>query len=145
MATRLVVAVLLLALLHACATPSGVRLDTGQGTPVEYTSPTWGKPVQVDPEAFEQALRQLAQTEPLTLRSPQQGWLVRASYPGFDADIRWQRLMSQSFGGFCKPGQRRTDGGGHTRRHQPRERGSGERGVQVGQSAEQANVWSHIP
>lgn len=109
MATRLIVAVLLLALLPACATPSGVRHDTGQGTPVEYKPPTWSKPVEVDAEAFEQALRQLARTEPLTLRSPQPGWLVRASYPGFDADARWQRLMGQSFGGFCKPGQRRAD------------------------------------
>jgi hypothetical protein len=80
MATRLIVAVLLLALLPACATPSGVRLDTGQGTPVEYKPPTWSKPVEVNAEAFEQALRQLAQTEPLTLRSPQPAWLVRASY-----------------------------------------------------------------
>jgi hypothetical protein len=63
----------------------------------------------VDAEAFEQVLRQWVLDAPLTLRSPQQGWLVRASYPGFDAGTRWQRLMSQSFGGFCKPGQRRAD------------------------------------
>jgi len=109
MSARLAIAVLLLALLHGCATPSGVRLDTGRGTPVEYRPPTSSKPAKVGAEAFEQSLRQLVQTEPLTLRSAQQGWLVRASYPGFDADTRWQRLMSKRFGGFCKPGQRRAN------------------------------------
>jgi len=37
MATRLITAVLLLVLLNACATPRVVRLDTGQGEPLEYT------------------------------------------------------------------------------------------------------------
>jgi hypothetical protein len=109
MAPHLTAAVVLLALLNACATPGGVRLDTGQGAPLEYRPPTSSKPVKVDAETFEQALRQLVQTEPLTLRSAQQGWVVRASYPGFDADTRWQRLMGKRFGGFCKPGQRRAD------------------------------------
>jgi hypothetical protein len=109
MATRLTVTVLLLALLNACVNPRGVRLDTGEGAPLEHRLTTPSKPVEVDADAFEQSLRQLALGAPLTLRSPQQGLLVHASYPGFDADTRWQRLMSQSFGGFCKPGQRRAD------------------------------------
>jgi hypothetical protein len=109
MATRPLIAALLLALTHACASQPAVRLDTSQGAPLEYRPTTSSKPVRVDAEAFEQALRQLALTAPLTLHTPQQGWLVRASYPDFNADTRWQRLMSQSFGGFCKPGQRRAD------------------------------------
>ncbi|MBN1207138.1 MAG: hypothetical protein JXB05_19790 [Myxococcaceae bacterium] len=107
MATRLIVAVLLLALLNACATPAVVRLDTGQGAPLEYKPPSSNKPVKVDAEAFEEALTPLVLNAPLTLRPPQQGWLVRASYPSNDADTRWQRLLSKSFGGLCAPGQRR--------------------------------------
>ncbi len=107
MATRLTAVVLLLALLNACATPHLVRLDTGQGEPLEYSPPTSTQPVKVDAEAFEEALTQLALNAPLTLRPPQQGLVVRASYPGNDADTRWQRLMSKSYGGICKPGQRR--------------------------------------
>jgi hypothetical protein len=107
MATRLLVAVLLLALLDACATPRVVRLDTGQGSPVEYKPPSSHKSVKVDAEAFEDALARLVLNTPLTLRVPQQGWLVRASYPSNDADTRWPRLMSKSFGGLCAPSQRR--------------------------------------
>jgi hypothetical protein len=109
MATRLTVAVLLLALLNACATPHGVRLDTGQGAPLEYRPPTSNKSVKVDAEAFEEALTQWVLNAPLALRPPQQGWLVRASSPSNDPDTRWQRLMSKSFGGLCKAGQRRED------------------------------------
>jgi hypothetical protein len=84
MASRLAVAVLLLALLSARAPSRGVRLDTGQGPPVEYRPPTSSMSVKVDPEAFERALRQLALTAPLTLSSTQQGrrhswsWWMRA-------------------------------------------------------------------
>jgi len=109
MAPRLTAAVVLLALLNACATPLVVRLDTGQGAPLEYRPPSSNKPVQVEADAFEESLTQLVLKAPLTLRSPQQGWLVRASYPSNDADTRWQRVMSKSFGGLCEPGQRRED------------------------------------
>jgi hypothetical protein len=107
MATRLTAAVLLLALLNACTTPRVVRLDTGQGEPLEYTPPTSTQPVKLDAEAFEEALTQIMLNAPLTLRPPQQGWFVRASYPNDDPEKRWQRLMSKSFGGICEPGQRK--------------------------------------
>jgi hypothetical protein len=109
MATRQIAAIVLLALLNACATPRVVLLDTGQGAPIERGQPSSKKSLQVDAEAFEQALTQLVLDAPLTLRSPQQGWLVRASYPRNDEDTRWQRLMSKSFGGLCEPGHRRED------------------------------------
>ncbi len=98
--------VLLLALFTACATPRGVRLDTGQGAPLEYRPPTSNKSVRVDAEAFEEALSRWVLNAPLFLRSPQQGWLVRASHPDNGADARWPGLMSKSFGGLCKPGRR---------------------------------------
>nr|WP_225412188.1 hypothetical protein [Stigmatella hybrida] len=107
MATRLTAAVLFLALLHACATPHLVRLNTGQGAPLEYRPPTSNPSAKVDEEAFEEALMRMVLNAPLTLRSPQQGWLVRASYPNDNPDTRWQRLMSKSFGGLCEPGQRK--------------------------------------
>jgi len=107
MATRLGVTVLLLALLNACATPRVVRLDTGQGSPLEYRPSSSTQSVKVDAEAFEEALARLVLDAHLTLRAPQQGWLVRASHSGNAADTRWQRLMRKSFGGLCEPGQRK--------------------------------------
>ena len=107
MATRLGVTVLLLALLTSCAPPRAIRLDTGQGSPLEFRPSSLDKSVKVDTEAFEEALARLVLEVPLTLRAPQQGLLVRASHPGNSADTRWQRLMRKSFGGLCEPGQRR--------------------------------------
>lgn len=107
MATRLGVTVLLFVLLAACSTPRAIRLDTGQGTPLEYRPSSSKKSVTVDAESFEAALERLVLEVPLTLRAPQQGLLVRASHPGNSADARWQRLMRKSFGGLCEPGQRR--------------------------------------
>jgi hypothetical protein len=103
---RLIVAVLLLALVTACASPRGVRLDTGQGALLELRPPAH-EPVVVDAEAFEEALTQWVLSAPLPLPPPPQGWLVRASYPGSDAEPHWQRLMNKSLGGLCEPGQRR--------------------------------------
>nr|ASV46877.1 hypothetical protein [uncultured bacterium] len=107
MATRLGVTLLLLALLNACSTPRVVRLDTGQGPPLEYSPSSPSRSVKVGPEAFEEALARLVLEASLTLRPPQQGLLVRASHPGNPAETRWQRLMRKSFGGLCEPGQRR--------------------------------------
>jgi hypothetical protein len=109
MAFRLTIAVLLLALTTGCGTTHVVRLDTGQGAPLEYRPPASRKPMKVEVEAFEEALAQLVLHVPLTLRAPEQGWMVRASYPSSDVNPRWQRLMGKGFGGLCKPGQRRQD------------------------------------
>jgi hypothetical protein len=107
MATRLGVTLLLLVLLNACATPRVIRLDTGQGSPLEYRPSSSTRSVRVDAKAFEEALARLVLEVPLSLRAPQQGLLVRASHPGSSADTRWQRLMRKSFSGLCEPGQRR--------------------------------------
>jgi len=96
MAPRLGVTVLLLVLLNACATPRVIRLDTGQGSPLEFRLSSSNTSVRVDAEAFEEALARLVLEVPLTLRAPQQGLLVRASHPGNNADTRWQRLMRKS-------------------------------------------------
>jgi hypothetical protein len=107
LARRLIAAVLLVALSTGCATQRVVRLDTGQGAALEYRPPTSNESIKVDAEAFEEALTHLVLNTPLTLRSPQQGWLVRASYSSSTEDTRWQSLMSKSFGGLCNPGQRK--------------------------------------
>ncbi|WP_225413208.1 hypothetical protein [Stigmatella hybrida] len=96
MATRLIVVVLLGALLHACATQPRVRLDTGHGAPREYSPSSSARAVRVDEEAFEKSLAQLVLSTPLTLRPPEEGWLVRASSPGRREDPRWQRLMRKT-------------------------------------------------
>ncbi len=64
MATRLTAVVLLMALLNACATQHLVRLDTGQGAPLEYKPPTSTWSVKVDEEAFEKSLTQLVLNTP---------------------------------------------------------------------------------
>ncbi|MCP3141945.1 SitA5 family polymorphic toxin [Pyxidicoccus xibeiensis] len=107
MATRLGVTLLLLVLLNACATPRVIRLDTGQGSPLEYRPSSSTRSVKVDAGAFEEALARLVLEVPLSLRAPQQGLLVRASHPGSSADTQWRRLMRKSFSGLCEPGQRR--------------------------------------
>ncbi len=107
MAPRRLSAVLLLVVVcTACSTSRGVRLDTGQGPPLEHRPPTSYKPLRVEPEAFEEAVTQLMLEVRLTLRPPQQGVWVQASYPGRNEDARWQGLMGKSFGGLCEAGQR---------------------------------------
>jgi hypothetical protein len=107
MAPRPTVAVCLLALCTACATPRAVRLDTGDGAPLEYRGPSARKPVAVSAEAFEDALARLLLESPLPLRPARQGWLVRASYPGDSVEVGAQPLVGKSFGGICKAGPRR--------------------------------------
>ncbi|NOK37815.1 hypothetical protein HMI49_31910 [Corallococcus exercitus] len=107
---RVHLAVLLLALLSACATPRGrVRLDTGEGPPIEYRPPFPVRAVAVGAGAFEKALTDLILAAPLRLRTSRQSNWVRASYPTSDADSRWQRVTDRGFGGFCEPGPRRGD------------------------------------
>ncbi len=106
MAARLIAVVVMVALSTGCATLRVVRLDTGEGAPLEYRPPTSTTSVRVGPEAFEEALTQLVLNVPLALSTAQHGSLVRASYPSSAADSRWKRLMGKSFGGLCKPGLR---------------------------------------
>ncbi|MBN1203383.1 MAG: hypothetical protein JXB05_00475 [Myxococcaceae bacterium] len=109
MPSRLIAMVLLVVLSTGCTTRRVVLLDTGQGAPWEYRPPTTNPPVEVGADDFEEALKQWVLNAPLPLRPLQQGWIVRASYPSNEADTRWQRLMSKSYGGICNPGQRRQD------------------------------------
>ncbi|RKH69598.1 SitA5 family polymorphic toxin [Corallococcus aberystwythensis] len=108
MVFRVHLAVLFLALLSACATPRGrVRLETGEGPPVEHSPPSSARAVTVDADAFGKALSDLILVTPLRLRASRSGGWVRASYPGSDA--RWQHVTDRGFGGFCEPGARRGD------------------------------------
>jgi hypothetical protein len=104
---RLIVAVLLFTLSAGCSTQRVVRLDTGDGAPREYRQPSSNRTVDVDADAFEAALGRLMLELPLTLRPPQQGWLVRTAYPSNGEDARWQRLLTKSLGGLCTAGQRK--------------------------------------
>jgi hypothetical protein len=109
MAFRLAVAVLFLGLTAACATAPVVRLNTGGSELLEYPTPVLPPPMKMGADAFEEGLSQLVLELPLTLRLSQSGELVRASHSGNDANMGWQLLMSKSYGGLCKPGQRRPD------------------------------------
>ncbi|QAT85504.1 putative lipoprotein [Corallococcus coralloides] len=102
MAFRVQLAVLILALLGACAAPRGkVRLDTGDGAPIEYSPPSAVRAVTVGEGAFEEALTELVLVTPLRLRASRPSDWVRASYSTGDTD--------RAFGGFCEPGLRRGD------------------------------------
>ncbi|NOK11423.1 SitA5 family polymorphic toxin [Corallococcus exercitus] len=110
MTFRVHVAVLILFLLGACATPRGrVQLDTGEGPPIEYSPPSPVRAVAVGAGAFEKALTELVLAAPLRLRASRPGNWVRASYPTSEAESRWQRVTDRGFGGFCEPGPRRGD------------------------------------
>ncbi|NRD48331.1 hypothetical protein [Corallococcus sp. AB038B] len=104
MAFRVQLAVLILALLGACAAPRGrVRLDTGEGAPIEYSPPAPVRAVTVGEGAFEKALTELVLVTPLRLRASRPGEWVRASYS------RGPQVSDRAFGGFCEPGLRRGD------------------------------------
>ncbi|CAM4393574.1 SitA5 family polymorphic toxin [Corallococcus exiguus] len=104
MAFRVQLAVLILALLSACATPRGrVRLDTGEGAPIEYSPPSPIRAVTVGEGAFEKALTELVLVTPLRLQASRPGEWVRASYS------RGPQVSDRAFGGFCEPGLRRGD------------------------------------
>ncbi|MBN8468118.1 hypothetical protein JYJ95_16475 [Corallococcus exiguus] len=104
MAFRVQLAVLLLALLSACAAPRGrVRLDTGEGAPIEYSPPSPVRAVTVGEEAFEEALTDLVLVTPLRLRASRPGEWIRASYS------QGPQVSDRAFGGFCEPGLRRGD------------------------------------
>jgi len=96
---------LLLLLATGCGRTRVVRLDTGQGRLLEYRPPTWNQSVEVGRHAFEAALTRLVLTDPLTLRPPQQGWLVRTSSWSSSEVPRWQDLARKGLGGLCKAGQ----------------------------------------
>jgi hypothetical protein len=76
---------------------------------MEHEPPTANASVQVGADAFEHALQQLVLEMPLTLSPPRTGWLVRTSTADSTADSRLQHLVSKSFGGVCKAGQRRSE------------------------------------
>ncbi|HEX8703734.1 MAG TPA: hypothetical protein VF815_33160 [Myxococcaceae bacterium] len=94
MMLRLTVAVLVLALSTGCGATHRVLLDTGQGAPREYPQATSHPSIPVEADAFEDALTRLVLAAPLALRAPQQGWLVRVSYPSPDVMglDPWDRL-----------------------------------------------------
>jgi hypothetical protein len=104
---RQIVALLMAVLTASCTTPRVIRLDTGQGEPLQYQPPSGSLSVRVSQGEFEQALRLLVLHAPLTLRPPQQGWLVRTSSSSVGLDPPWQNAVVKSFGGLCEPGQSR--------------------------------------
>ena len=104
---RQILALLMAVLTAACTTPRVIRLDTGQGVPLQYRPPSESLCVKVSEGEFEEALTRLVLHAPLTLRPPQKGWLVRTAFSNADPDQPWQNLAIKSFGGLCKPGQPR--------------------------------------
>jgi hypothetical protein len=99
-------AVLMLGVLAcACAAPRAVRLDMGQGAPLEYHPPTSNRSVEVSEEDFEEALAHLLLKEPLLLRPSVQGRLVLTSSSHAAGDTAY--WLGKALGGPCRPGQLR--------------------------------------
>lgn len=100
MSLRWVVPLLLLAL--GCAPARVVRLDTGEGRPLEYAPPTWDEQVEVGRAAFEEALTRLVLEVPLSLRPAQAGGWVRASTVGPTLDTAWNAALRKDYGRWCR-------------------------------------------
>jgi hypothetical protein len=88
--------------LVGCAGPRVVRLDTGEGRPLEYAPPGGEASVEVDEDDFEEALSRLVLEVPLTLRPSQAGWLVRAASYGARVDGTWQYALRGDYGRWCR-------------------------------------------
>jgi len=103
MTIRQAVSLWLVFLLTGCATPRGVRLETGQGRALVYAPPSWDQSVPVDEDAFEETLTRLVLEMPLTLRASEVGGLVRASSSGTwaTADRGWQWALRKDYGRWC--------------------------------------------
>jgi hypothetical protein len=96
-----------MAFITACTTPRVVRLETGEGLPLEYRPPTWNRAVEVSASDFEEALGQLVLLEPLVIRPAGQGWLVRTSSPRVSEQATTGYWVGKALGGPCRPGQPR--------------------------------------
>jgi hypothetical protein len=95
-------AVPLLLLVMGCASARGVRLDTGEGRPLEYAPPTWDEQVEVGRAAFEEALTRLVLEVPLSLRPAQAAGWVRASTVGPTLDTVWNAALRKDYGRWCR-------------------------------------------
>jgi hypothetical protein len=95
-------ALVLVPLLAGCASTRVVRLDTGEGAPLEYAPASSDASVEVDPDDFEEALARLVLAVPLSLRPSQAGLLVRAGAWGQAADATWQQVLRKDYGRWCQ-------------------------------------------
>lgn len=93
---------LLVSLLAGCASTRAVRLDTGEGRPLEYVPPTSDRSVTVAEDAFEEALAKLVLELPLSLQPAEAGWLVRASTRGATTDKVLQGALRQRYVRWCR-------------------------------------------
>jgi hypothetical protein len=89
----------------ACATPRVVRLDTGQGEPLEHLPPTTSRSLAVGEEDFEESLGRLLLEERLVVRPAGRGFVVRASHSPPAGDISY--WLGKALAGPCRPGQSR--------------------------------------
>ncbi|WP_164010426.1 AHH domain-containing protein [Pyxidicoccus trucidator] len=85
-----------------CAGTRVVRLDTGQGRPLEYRPPRGDRSVKVDEDAFKEALTRLVVELPLFIRPAEAGWLVRASTRGSSVDTALRSALRKSYGRWCQ-------------------------------------------
>jgi hypothetical protein len=106
MACRLTAALTLMAFIAACTTPRAVRLDTGEGPPLEYQPRTWNRAVEVSAADFEEALGELVLNEPLVIRPAGQGWLVRTSSPRVSEQATTGYWVGKALGAPVGPASR---------------------------------------
>lgn len=105
MTRRLSSVLMLVMLTTACATPRVVRLDTGEGPPLEHQPATWNRAVEVSAADFERALGRLLLNEPMVLRGAEQGWVVRTSSSTVSGESSMGYWLGKGLGGPCRPGQ----------------------------------------
>ncbi len=95
-------ALLLVPLLVGCASTRVVRLDTGEGRPLEYVPSTSDRSVAVSEDDFEESLARLVLDMPLSLRPADAGRLVRTSTRGATTDKVLQAALHRSYGHWCQ-------------------------------------------
>ncbi|MFP2904048.1 AHH domain-containing protein [Pyxidicoccus sp. 3LFB2] len=95
-------ALLLIPLMVGCAGTRVVRLDTGNGQFVEHVTRASEGPVRVDADDFEESLARLVLDVPLSLRTSNTGWLVRASARGSTLDRALRSTLHRDYGRWCR-------------------------------------------
>jgi hypothetical protein len=79
-----------------------VRLDTGQGKPLEYRPSTWDEQVGVDEDDFEKALVRLLLEVPLSVRPSQAGGLLLTASAGEALDKGTRYALRRGYGRWCE-------------------------------------------
>ncbi|MFP2925396.1 AHH domain-containing protein [Pyxidicoccus sp. 3LG] len=93
---------MLLALMVGCTSARVVRLDTGEGRPIEHVPPTSGRSVVVDDDVFKESLARLVLQMPMPLRSGEVGMAMRVASSWSLTDRVMQGALRKGYHRWCQ-------------------------------------------